>query len=140
MGLPLQRQCRVLLVDDHADTRDLLARLLSRRYEVITAECYDSALACAANTTPDIVVSDVGLPGRDGLALMRELRRRFGIPGIAVTGYPLESDAVFRDAGFVKWLRKPIQFDELLAALAASHPPGRCGEASHSRDTARSAT
>ena len=121
MAFPHQhRQCRVLLVDDHADTRDLLERLLSRRYEVVTAGCYDSALAAAAAALPDIVVTDVGLPGRDGVALMRELRDRHGLPGIAVTGYAIDNATAFREAGFVNWLHKPIRFEDLLDALAAA--------------------
>jgi CheY-like chemotaxis protein len=119
MRSPEHRQCRILVVDDHADTRDLLERLLSRRFEVTSAACYDSALAAAQRSIPDIVIADVGLPGRDGLALMRELRRRHGISGIAVTGHPIDSSTEFREAGFVKWLRKPIQLDDLIDALAA---------------------
>ena len=120
MGSPQHRQCRILVVDDHADTRDLLERLLSRRFEVATAACFDSALACAAARAPDIVITDVGLPGRDGLALMRELRRRHGIAGIAVTGHEIDRATEFRDAGFVNWLRKPIQLGDLLDALTAA--------------------
>ena len=129
MGIPQHRQCRVLLVDDHADTRDLLERLLSRRFEVSTAGCYDSALAAAALRTPDIVITDVGLPGSDGVMLMRELRRRHGIAGIAVTGHAIDNATAFREAGFVNWLRKPIQLDSLLEALAAAQLEPRAGVA-----------
>ena len=120
MGAVQHRQCRILVVDDHADTRDLLERLLSRRFEVTTAACYNSALAAAEARTPDIVITDVGLPGRDGVALMGELRRRHGISGIAVTGHEIDRTAEFRQAGFVNWLRKPIQLDDLLDALTAA--------------------
>jgi two-component system response regulator RegA len=120
MGFPQHRQCRILLVDDHADTRDLLQRLLSGRFEVVTAGCYDSALATAEVRTPDIVITDIGLPGRDGLALMRELRRRYGIAGIAVTGHVIDTATAFREAGFVNWLHKPIQLVDLLDALTAA--------------------
>jgi DNA-binding NtrC family response regulator len=120
MGSPQHRQCRILIVDDHADTRDLLERLLSRRFEVATASCYDSALARAEMRTPDIVITDVGLPGRDGVALMRELSRRYGVTGIAVTGHEIDRATEFREAGFVHWLRKPIQLGDLLDALTAA--------------------
>jgi CheY-like chemotaxis protein len=112
-----QRQRRVLLVDDHADTRDMLVRLLSRSYEVATAECFDSAIASAQTQTPDIVITDVGLPGRDGITLMRELRERYGVRGIAVTGHTGGDPAVYREAGFVHWLTKPIHLEELLTTL-----------------------
>ena len=120
MAFPHPRRFRILIVDDHADTRDLLERLLSRRFEVITAACYDSALAAAERGAPDIVITDIGLPDRDGVALMRELRRRYGVAGIAVTGHPIENTSTFREAGFVNWLHKPIQLAELLDALTAA--------------------
>ena len=120
MGFPQHRQCRILLVDDHADTRDLLQRLLSGRFEVMTAGCYESALAAAEVRAPDIVITDVGLPGHDGVALMRELRRRYGVAGIAVTGHVIDNVTSFREAGFVSWLRKPIQLIDLLDALTAT--------------------
>ena len=121
MASPQHRLCRILVVDDDADTRYLLTRLLSRRFEVASASCYDSALAAAETHAPDIVVTDVGLPGRDGVALMRELRHRHGVAGIAVTGHELDrSSREFREAGFVNWLRKPIQFSNLLDALTAA--------------------
>jgi DNA-binding response OmpR family regulator len=115
-------RCRLLLVDDHADTRELLERLLSRDFTVDTARCYESALAAAARATPDLVISDIGLPGRSGIELMRELRARYGVSGIAVTGHLLDDPAVLRAAGFAKFLLKPIQLDELLRAIDASCP------------------
>ena len=111
-------RCRLLLVDDCADTREMLARLLSRDFVVDTAACYDSALEAARRTTPDLVISDIGLNGRDGFELMRELRDRHSVIGIAVTGHAIDDDdASFRAAGFMKYLRKPIGFDELLRAV-----------------------
>jgi DNA-binding NtrC family response regulator len=120
MGIPQHRLCRILLVDDHADTRDLLQRLLARRFEVATAGCFDSALVAAEACTPDIVIADISLPGRDGVALMGELHRRYGVAGIAVTGHVIDNAPAFRAAGFVNWLRKPIQLDELLDAVTAA--------------------
>ena len=119
---PFQQQrprpsCRLLLVDDHADTRDVLERLLARRYDVATASCYESALESAAAHAPDVVVTDLGLPGGgDGISLMRELRARHGVTGIAVTGHHVDPQTL-RDAGFADYLQKPIRFEELLAAL-----------------------
>ena len=78
--------CRVLIVEDHVDTRDLLVRLLSDAYDVRTAGCYESALTAAAEAPPQVVIADVRLPGKDGVELMRELRQRYQVPGIAVTG------------------------------------------------------
>lgn len=116
-GLEDSRPCRVLLVEDHADTRDMLARLLSGSYDVRVAACYETALTSAAEVTPHIVVTDVGLPGRDGMALMRALRDRYRVPGVAVTGHVPEDPQLFRDAGFIATLTKPISFDALLDVL-----------------------
>jgi len=114
------RRCRILLVEDHADTRDLLVRLLSRSFQVEVAGCFSSALAAAERATPDLVITDLGLPGRDGVEVMREIRQRYGIPGIAVTGHPIDDPEAFRSAGFCTWLRKPIRFDELFAAISSA--------------------
>jgi CheY-like chemotaxis protein len=54
------------------------------------------------------------------VALMRTLRRRYGISGIAVTGHVIDNATAFREAGFVNWLRKPIQLVDLLDALTAA--------------------
>jgi CheY-like chemotaxis protein len=107
----------LLIVDDHDDSRNLLVRLLARSYEVSAAHSYESAIEMAAQIRPDAVISDIGLPGRDGLALMRELKRLYGIGGIAVSGKRVEDDAL-RDAGFVAHFLKPIHFDQLLKAVA----------------------
>ena len=120
MGIPKRRRCRILVIDDHADTRDLLERLLSGHFDVATAGCYHSAIAAAETAAPDIVITDIGLPDLDGIVLMRELRQRFGVAGIAVTGHVIESATEFREAGFVNWLRKPIQLSELLDAITAA--------------------
>jgi CheY-like chemotaxis protein len=118
-------QRRLLIVDDHEDTRQILVRLLKGAYEVSVARCYDSALAQAAQAPPHVVVSDIGLPGRNGVELMRELRRLYGVAGIAVSGHRPENDE-WREAGFVSHLLKPIRFDELLAAVeqACARPAG----------------
>ena len=110
------RRRRLLIVDDDPDTLLLLTRLFSRHFTVETAICYDSALSAAAEHAPDVVITDIGLPGRDGIALMRELRERYGVCGIAVTGHVID-DSELRAAGFAKYLRKPVGFDELLEAV-----------------------
>jgi CheY-like chemotaxis protein len=61
------------------------------------------------------VVSDLGLPDGSGLTLMRELRDRYGLAGIAVSGYGTEEDRrQSADAGFSAHLTKPITVDRLL--------------------------
>ena len=115
---------RLLIIDNDADTRDLMVRLLSSSYELSVADGYDTALARADEARPDVVVSDIGLGGRDGLELMAELKRRYDVPGVAVSGHLLEPREL-RDAGFVGFLRKPIHWDDLVRTLdkAASVRP-----------------
>lgn len=108
---------RLLLIDDDAATRDLMIRLLGGTYELSVADGYESALARADESRPDLVLSDIGLCGKDGLELMAELKRRFDVPGVAVSGHVVDPDDL-RDAGFVGYLLKPIHLDDLLNALS----------------------
>ncbi len=106
---------RILLVEDHAPTRGPLVLILSRRgYAVTAAASAAEALAAAEGQSFDLVLSDIGLPDMDGYALMRQLRARFGMIGVALTGYGMESDvANSADAGFVGHLTKPIHVEAL---------------------------
>jgi len=116
---------RILLVEDHAPTRGPLVVILNRRgYLVIAVGSAAEALDAAAQNPFDLVLSDIGLPDMDGYALMRQLKQRHGLPGIALTGYGMESDvAQSVDAGFVAHLTKPIHFDTLERTLRAVLAP-----------------
>lgn len=110
---------RLLVVDDHADTLKVLARVLSNRgHHVRTASTVAAALERSAEEPFDVVVSDIGLADVDGHALMRALRHRGDIAGIAVSGYGTP-DAVrdSLDAGFAEHLVKPLDLDVLDAAI-----------------------
>jgi len=114
---------RVLLIEDHAPTRLTLQQLLlRRRYEVVPASTVAEARAAMANERVDFVISDIGLPDGNAYDLMAELRARFGLAGIALTGYGMDSDiARSHAAGFVIHLTKPLRvqsLDEALAKLA----------------------
>jgi DNA-binding response OmpR family regulator len=66
----------------------------------------------------DVVVSDLGLPDGSGLELMAELRSRYGLHGIALSGYGMDEDLVHsREAGFDRHLTKPVNIDDLRLAL-----------------------
>ncbi len=115
---------RVLLIEDHAPTRLALQHLLLRRnYEVVAAGSVEEARDLVTRETVDFVISDIGLPDGNAYDLMAELRSRFGLTGIALTGYGMESDiARSHAAGFVIHLTKPLRvqlLDEALAKLAA---------------------
>jgi len=113
---------RVLLVDDHQDTADVLSRLLSRQgCEVRTAGSVAQAIEVAANYEFDVLVSDIGLPDGRGTELLDQLQNRFGRPirAIAMSGFGMEDDIErSRHAGFAEHLTKPVEFNALQRALA----------------------
>jgi len=106
---------RVLLVEDHADTGRTLSKLLgSNGYEIRWAKSAGAALELAEEEEFDLVVSDVGLPDATGYELMRQLRERFGLVGIAMTGYGMDEDIKRgREAGFVEHIVKPVSVERL---------------------------
>lgn len=117
----------VLVVDDEEDARDLLATLLRHRGAAVTAASdVTTALAAFEASPADVVVSDLGMPGRDGFDLARDLRARPNVVAtlIAVSGFA-SADEVARalDAGFDVHLAKPIEPAELIALIRdAAHP------------------
>jgi two-component system CheB/CheR fusion protein len=112
-------QLRILLVEDHPDTREVLARLLrASSYAVKTAASVEAALQLAAMEAFDIVVSDLGLPDGTGYDLMKQIRDRHGIKGIALSGYGMEEDLRrSREAGFLDHIVKPVNVSQLVAVL-----------------------
>jgi CheY-like chemotaxis protein/anti-sigma regulatory factor (Ser/Thr protein kinase) len=114
------RSRRILLVEDHNQTRTTLARLLaSRGHEVATAETVKQARDVARTFAYDLVLSDLGLPDGNGHELMNELRQlRPACQGIALSGYGMDSDIQqSRSAGFDLHLTKPVDIGALENAL-----------------------
>jgi signal transduction histidine kinase/CheY-like chemotaxis protein len=111
---------RILLVEDHEPTRTALTHLLARRrYEVAAAASLSEARAFAGKQKFDVLISDIGLPDGSGYDLMAELRERYGLKGIALTGYGTEQDvARSQKSGFVAHLTKPVRMESLDSALA----------------------
>lgn len=106
---------RVLLVEDHSDTRRVMARIIkSFGYTVAAVACAREALELADKETFDLLVSDIGLPDGTGLEVMRCIRARYPIKGIAVSGFGQDEDLRrSQEAGFEKHLTKPINFRTL---------------------------
>ncbi|WP_395746108.1 ATP-binding protein [Prosthecobacter sp.] len=115
----LESPLRLLLVEDHEQSLQVLSRLLVRAgHSVVGVGTKADALARASETDFDGVVSDLGLPDGTGHELMKLLRDQRGLKGIALSGYGTDVDQQnSRDAGFVAHLVKPIRFAELNRAL-----------------------
>lgn len=113
------RSLRLLVVEDHRQTLDVLQRLLVRAgHRVCVADSVASALAVAAANQFDGVVSDLGLPDGTGFDLMRELRDTYSLQGIALSGYGMEEDLRrSSESGFIAHLIKPVGMDQLRQAL-----------------------
>jgi signal transduction histidine kinase len=120
----------LLLVEDHTDTAMVMARMLRRAgFHVTMAHSVAEALARVAEVQQEIdqhgrahpvhlVVSDLGLPDGHGEDLMRLLRDRYGLEGIALSGFGMEDDVRRAcEAGFATHLTKPVDFERLLRAI-----------------------
>ncbi|HEV8586769.1 MAG TPA: ATP-binding protein [Methylomirabilota bacterium] len=127
---------RVLAVDDHADARELVrVALTDRGAEVRTAASVSEAVAALEETQVDVLLSDLGLPGADGFALVAHLRERERTSGrrpmvaIALTAYAsLHDRAQALAAGFDLHVAKPVDPDVLTDAVAgALHRLRRAG-------------
>jgi PAS domain S-box-containing protein len=112
----------ILIVEDEPDTLQMLdASFRTRGFGTIACGSAAEALDCAGREQFDIIISDIAMPGVDGLQLMRELRARPGfatVPAIALTGYASQTDAKAAiSAGFDLHLSKPIDPSDLMAAV-----------------------
>jgi signal transduction histidine kinase len=110
-----RRSVRILLVEDHEDTNRSLTRMLRRRgYEVHTASDMRSALDLATSQQFDVLVSDIGLPDGSGIDLLKALRAKREVFGIALSGYGMEEDIRRSgEAGFSHHLIKPVDLNKL---------------------------
>ncbi|HEU4593671.1 MAG TPA: ATP-binding protein [Pyrinomonadaceae bacterium] len=133
-SMPSLAGLRILVVDDEADARDLLRELLERcGAEVTTAESASAALEAIGRSRPDVLISDIGMPGEDGYALIQKVRAAEDssaarIPAIALTAYARAEDRVRAlSAGFHVHVPKPIEPVELIVVVASLI--GRTGRA-----------
>jgi two-component system response regulator MprA len=113
---------RILIIEDSAEVISLLERVLGEHgYDVTAAMDGESGLARALEQIPDLVILDLGLPGRDGLQVTAELRRR-GItaPVLMLTARGEVADRISGlEAGADDYLAKPFDAEELLARVRA---------------------
>jgi len=106
---------RVLVVEDHPDTAEVLRTLLtSAGHRVEVASTAADALTLTADHAFDILISDLGLPDMTGYELMRQIKQRGPIKGIAISGYGMEEDIKrSHEAGFSDHLVKPVRFEQI---------------------------
>jgi PAS domain S-box-containing protein len=129
-GMPAMQGVQVLLVEDEQNTRRAAAWVLEQAGAQVTAvgsaeEAFRALSASTNGRAHHVLVSDIGMPGEDGYTLIRRVRemeaslRREQIPAAALTAYAGEEERTKAlTAGFQMYLRKPIDFDELVRSVA----------------------
>jgi two-component system chemotaxis response regulator CheY len=112
---------RILIVDDEQTVRDLVAKTLTTAdYDVDTAPDGPSALDRLRTTEYDLLITDLKMPGMDGLSVIREVRRLTAeLPIIIITGYSTEASAIEAiNLGVSGYLTKPFRLPRVLAVTA----------------------
>ncbi|HEY6119839.1 MAG TPA: response regulator, partial [Pyrinomonadaceae bacterium] len=115
---------RVLLVDDDQDTLDLLTAALTQCEAQVTAvSSATEAIDALKLQQPDVLISDIAMPGRDGYELIREIRSskleaERSVPAVAITAYAKDEDRrKALAAGYQQYVAKPVEFSELISAI-----------------------
>ena len=113
------RSLRILLVEDHADTRRTLSRLLSHfGHDISVADSTLTALNVVKIKQFDVILSDIGLPDGSGYDVISQAKQNQRVKGVALTGFGSDEDIRRgREAGFDFHLVKPVDFHELRSVL-----------------------
>ena len=128
---------KILIVEDAANTRSFIkANLETSDYQVICAETCTLGIMMYASHHPDLIILDLGLPDRDGLDLIQEVRESDTVPIIVLSARSNERDKVTAlDLGANDYITKPFGTEELLARIRAvlrSHRQGAGNESTPS--------
>jgi two-component system KDP operon response regulator KdpE len=112
----------VLIVEDDTAIRAVLRMLLeSQQYRVVEAESAARGAIEARSHRPDLAIIDLGLPDRDGLSLIREIRRFSPLPILVLSARTMEADKIAAlDAGADDYVAKPFSTPEMLARVRAA--------------------
>jgi CheY-like chemotaxis protein len=122
--MPRLEGVHAFVIDDEADARELLKRVLEDQGAAVTAfDSAEAALAALKTSRPAVIVSDIGMPGTDGYQMMRTLRstepRDSRIPALALTAFARAEDRKRSlVAGFQAHLAKPFDMAELVLVVA----------------------
>ena len=115
----------VMVVDDDQDSRSFMSQLLQNHgASVVAAESTSEALGRLRQLRPRVLISDIGMPGEDGYALIRRVRELSedeggGVPAIALTAYARpEDERAALGAGYQRHLSKPVSVPHLMATIA----------------------
>jgi PAS domain S-box-containing protein len=115
----------VLVVDDDEDTLEMMTTALTSRKAKVTAVCSaGEAINVIKNHRPDVLVSDIAMPGEDGYGLIAKVRSMdtdsaTAIPAVAITAYAKDEDRQRAlDSGFQIYLAKPVELSELISVVA----------------------
>lgn len=117
-------QARVLVVDDEKDFNETIVKRLKRRgFIAETALSGPDALSVLARQEFDVALLDIMMPGMDGIEVLREVKKRYpGMEVILLTGHAsVESGVQGMSIGANAYLIKPVDFEELLAAIAQAY-------------------
>jgi CheY-like chemotaxis protein len=125
IGMTSLPNVKVLVVDDDPSAREIVRRILvGCDAEVSTAQSADEAFPLLGQFGPDVLISDIGMPGKDGLAFIREVRANESsaqtprLPAVALTAFARAEDRVrVLQAGYTTHLAKPIDPRELIAVV-----------------------
>ena len=117
---------KILVIDDEVDARDLIQRLLTERSaHVFVADSADRGLELLQSERPDLVLSDIGMPDKDGYEFIRAVRRLPPDQGgktvaVALTAFARSEDRTrAMMAGYHVHLSKPVEAQELIATVAS---------------------
>jgi excisionase family DNA binding protein len=117
---------RILVVDDEESVRNLVAKTLAKDCEVDTVADGPAAVDRLQATDYDLLITDLRMPGMDGLSVIREIRRHSELPVIVITAYSTEANAIEAlNLGVMGYLTKPFRIERMVAMAhrAVGLPP-----------------